>query len=131
VYGSNPAWAHNLRTFGEAGVVKDAKNAKTGNQGTVMMFVGYPDNREHYSVRMWNPETNGIWTSRDVIWLKRFYIDRVQDDGVVLFEHHREAKEVIGTESQEVIEDAEEAEVEFETEDGGAVKTVRFVDEMD
>jgi hypothetical protein len=80
---------------------------------------------------MWNPETNGIWTSRDVIWLKRFYIDRAQDDGVVLFEHHREAKEVIGTDSQEVIEDAEEAEVEFETEDGGAVKTVRFVDEMD
>jgi hypothetical protein len=52
VYGMNPAWARNLRTFGEAGVVKDAKNAKTGNRGTVMMFVGYPDNREHYSVRM-------------------------------------------------------------------------------
>jgi hypothetical protein len=34
VYGSNPTWARNLRTFGEAGVVKDAKNAKTGNRGT-------------------------------------------------------------------------------------------------
>ena len=31
VYGSNPTWARNLKTFGEAGVVKDAKNAKTGN----------------------------------------------------------------------------------------------------
>ena len=39
--------------------------------------------------------------------------------------------EVIGTDSQEVIEDSEEAEIEFETEEGGAIKTVRFVDEMD
>jgi hypothetical protein len=31
VHGSNPAWARNLRTFGEAGVVKDPKNMKTGN----------------------------------------------------------------------------------------------------
>jgi hypothetical protein len=54
-----PAWAHNLKTFGEAGVVKDAKNAKTGNRGTVMVFVGYPENCEHDSVCMWNPETNG------------------------------------------------------------------------
>ena len=97
-----------------------------------MMFVGYTENREHDSVRMWNPETNGIWTSCDAIWLKRFHFDRIQDDDIVLFKHHGEAEEeVIGTDSQEVIEDAEEAEVEFETEEGGAIKTVRFVDEMD
>jgi hypothetical protein len=96
-----------------------------------MMFVGYPENREHDSVRMWNPETNGIWTSRDVIWLKRFYFDHIQNDDVVRFEHHGEAKEeVIGTDSQEVIEDSEEAEIEFETEEGGSIKTVRFVDAM-
>jgi hypothetical protein len=71
VYGSNPAWLRNLMTFGEAGVVKDAKNAKTGNHRTTMMFIGYPENREHDSVRMWNPKTNGISTSRDVIRLKR------------------------------------------------------------
>jgi hypothetical protein len=104
VYGSNPTWARNLKTFGEAGVVKDAKNAKTGNRGMVMMFVGYPDNQEHDSVRMWNPETNGIWTTRDVIWLKRCYFNRTRDDDIVLFEHHGEAEEeVIGTESQDVI----------------------------
>ena len=96
------------------------------------MFVGYPDNREHDSVRMWNPETNGIWTTRDVIWLKRYYFDRTHDDDIVLFEHHGEAEEeVIDTESQDVIEDAEEAEVQFESEEGGTVKSVRFVDEMD
>ena len=68
VYGSNPTWSRNLRTFGEAGVVKDAKNVKTRNRGVTMMFVGYPDNREHDSVHMWNPETNGVW---NVSWLKR------------------------------------------------------------
>jgi hypothetical protein len=116
VNGSNPAWARNLRTFGEAGVVKDAKNAKTDNRGTVMMFIGYPDNREHDSVRMWNPEMNGIWTTRDVIWLKRYYFDRTRNNDIVLFEHHGEAEEeVIGTESQDVIEDAEEAEIQFES----------------
>ena len=43
--------------------------------------------------------------------------------------------EVIGTDSQEVIEDSEESEIEseieFETEEGGSIKTVRFVDEME
>ena len=66
-----------------------------------MMFVGYPEYCEHSSMRMWNPKTNGIWTSNDVIWLKRFYFACVQDDDVVLFEHHGEAEgEVIGTDSQ-------------------------------
>lgn len=52
---------------------------------------------------------------RDVIWLKRYYFDRTRDDDIVLFEHHGEAEEeVIGTESKEVIEDAEEAEVQYE-----------------
>ena len=40
-----------------------------------MMFVGYPENRESDSVRMWNPVTNGVVTTRDVIWLDRMYFD--------------------------------------------------------
>jgi hypothetical protein len=74
VYGTNPAWTRNLRTFGETGEVIDTKNAKTGNRRTVMMFVGYPENREHDSVRIWNPKANVIWTSRDVIWPKNFIL---------------------------------------------------------
>ena len=38
-----------------------------------MMFVGYPYNCEEDSVRMWNPGTNGVVTTRDVIWLKRMF----------------------------------------------------------
>ncbi len=74
--GSNPRWSNNLRTWGEAGVVKEGKNKKTGDRGQAMMFVGYATNREHDSVRMWNPETNGVVTTRDVIWLKRMFFEK-------------------------------------------------------
>ena len=41
-----------------------------------MMFVGYPANREEDSVRMWNPITNGVVTTRDVIWMKRMFFEK-------------------------------------------------------
>jgi hypothetical protein len=68
-----------------------------------MMFVGYTENREHDSVRMWNPETNGIWTSCDAIWLKRFHFDRIQDDDIVLFKHHGEAEEEVHKKSLKML----------------------------
>lgn len=76
VFGKNPSWAKHLRIFGEAGVVAEGKNGKTGDRGIDMMFVGYPSNRESDSVHMWNPKTNGIVTTRDVIWLKRMYFEK-------------------------------------------------------
>lgn len=69
VFGSNPKWSTKLRTFGEAGVVKEGKDAKTGNRGTPMMFVGYPANSESDCYRMWNPSTNRIVETRDIIWM--------------------------------------------------------------
>ncbi len=33
VYAKNPRWASNLRTWGEAGVVKEEKDVKNGNKG--------------------------------------------------------------------------------------------------
>ena len=50
VFKSNPNWAVNLRTWGEAGVVTDDPNGKYGDRGIEMMFVGYPANRESDSV---------------------------------------------------------------------------------
>ena len=44
-----------------------------------MMFVGYPFNRESDSIRMWNPGTNRVCTSRDVIWMKLMYYKRTVD----------------------------------------------------
>lgn len=74
VYGSNPNWASKLRIFGEAGVVKEGKNGKSGNRGTTMLFVGY-SGREKDGVKMYNPNTNGIVNTRDVIWLKRMFYE--------------------------------------------------------
>ena len=86
VYGKNAKWAKQLRTFGEAGVCKEGKNAKTGDRGQDMMFVGYPMNREEDSVRMWNPQTNRVVVTRDVIWLKRMFYVQENDDGMKLDE---------------------------------------------
>lgn len=72
VFGVLPKWAKNMRTFGEAGVVKDQKHGKMGEKGIPMMFVGYSD-RESDSYRMWNPKTNRVVVTRDVIWLKRYF----------------------------------------------------------
>jgi hypothetical protein len=73
MYGKNHSWTHNMRKFSEAGVVAEGKNKKFGSRGTTMMFVGYPSNREHDCVKLYNPDTNQIITTRDVIWLNQFY----------------------------------------------------------
>ncbi len=68
-----PNWAVNLRTWGEAGVVAEGQNGKSGDCGIKMMFIGYPANRESDSVWMWDPSTNGVVTTCDIIWMKRMY----------------------------------------------------------
>ena len=81
VYGKLPNWTQNMHTFGEMAVVKEKKNKKLGDRGTKMMFVGYPENREADSYRMWNPLTNGIVTTRDVIWMDRmFYAEALEEN---------------------------------------------------
>ena len=82
IHGNNPRWATHLRTWGEAGVVKEGKDEKTGDKGIAMMFVGYPVNRETDSVRMWNPITNEVVTTRDVIWLKQMFFEHKADEEV-------------------------------------------------
>lgn len=76
VYGKVPKWATKLRTYGEAGVVKEGKDGKTGDRGQDMMFVGYAVDRDSDCVRMYNPETNRVVQTRDVIWLKRMYYEK-------------------------------------------------------
>ena len=75
VYAKNSRWASNLRTWGEAKVVKEGKDNKTGSKGMSQLFVGYPANQEADSMRMWIPDTNGVVTSRYVIWLKRMFFE--------------------------------------------------------
>ena len=82
VYGSNPTWIVSMRTWGEAGVVYRGKDGKAGNRGVPMMFVGYSE-RESDTYRMWNPETNSVCNTRDVIWLKRMFYQQPQGHFVI------------------------------------------------
>ena len=71
-----PRWSKHLRTWGEVGTVmtKDKKMpTKVGDCGVQMVFMGYPDDTSSNAYRMWNPGTNQIIVSRDVVWLKRMY----------------------------------------------------------
>jgi hypothetical protein len=113
MYGKNSSWTRNMRTFGEAGVVAEGKNKKFASRGTTMMFVRYPSNREHDCVKMYNPDTNRIVTTRDVIWLNQFYYKR-QDDDLILWTENSSTDEVKNVDTDTVVSEVVEAEDEVE-----------------
>ena len=61
-----PKFINYLRTFGEAGIVKNGKDRKVGNRGISMVFVGYAE-------LMYNQVTSEVNVTGDVIWLGRMY----------------------------------------------------------
>ena len=75
MFDENPRWSRNLHTWGEAGIVKIRKDGKMDDLREQMMFVVYPPNRESDSLRMWNPSTNRVVVTRDIIWLKRMFYE--------------------------------------------------------
>ena len=44
------------------------------------MFIGYALDHEGDCYRMWNPKTNRVHETRDVVWLKRMYYETVEGD---------------------------------------------------
>jgi hypothetical protein len=82
-YGSNPKFATHLWTWEEAGTVKTKSTGtpKLHDQGAVCIFIGYARDHEGDCYRMWNPLTNGVSTTRDIIWLRRMYYSK---DNVVV-----------------------------------------------
>jgi hypothetical protein len=68
-----PKFVKYLRTFGEAGIVKDKKDGKVGNRVITMLFVGYMDGHAGNCYRMYNPVTSRVWESRDIIWCGQMY----------------------------------------------------------
>ena len=76
-----PSFAYVLRTWGEAGVVKTKSkmSAKLENRGTTCMLVGYSTMHAQDVYRMWDPNTERIHISRDIIWLKRMYFESKQN----------------------------------------------------
>ena len=69
----NPKFVKYLRTFGEAGIVKNMKDGKVGDRGITMLFVGYSSGHAGNCYRMYNLVTSRVCESRDIIWMGRMY----------------------------------------------------------
>jgi hypothetical protein len=82
MYGKNPEWASHLRTFGEAGTVKIKTDTtpKLHYRGVQCMFVGYAESHKGGVYRIWNPKTQEIHFTRDVIFLKRMLFQTTVDE---------------------------------------------------
>ena len=73
--GSNPSFAKYLRMWGEAGTVKvkTKTTPKLQDRGVQCMLVGYAPDHAGDCYRMWNPKTDGVHVTRDIIWLRRMF----------------------------------------------------------
>ena len=96
--GSVPKFAQNLRTWGEAGTVKLGKQGKIIDRGVTMMFIGYANNHDGDCFRMFNPVTNGVSETLDVIWLRRMFYEKQDADAtkqepIVFLEETRSPEE--------------------------------------
>jgi hypothetical protein len=71
-YGKNPKWMKFLQTWGEVGTVKVKTKSmrKLADQGVHCMFIGCADDHDGDVYRMWNPKTERVHITRDVIWMK-------------------------------------------------------------
>ena len=81
-FARNPAFADHLRIWGEAGTVKTktATTPKVADRGVQCLIVGYALNHHGDCYRMWNPKTNYVYETRDVIWLRRMYFSEAKCD---------------------------------------------------
>ena len=73
-----PTYVKKMIPWGWAGAVKTklTHSAKLKNRGTIMMFVGYPDNHAGDSYRMYNEKTKKVVTTRDILWLNRMFYNK-------------------------------------------------------
>ena len=83
--GKLPGYAHYLRTWGEAGVVKVKRTGtpKVADRGITCMFVDYADNHAGDCYEMLNLQTMRILLTRDVQWLGRMYYQQPQKEATI------------------------------------------------
>jgi hypothetical protein len=64
-----------MRTWGKTGTVKVKTDTtpKIDDRGLQCMFVDYSKDHDGDCNEMWHPQTSRIYTTRDVIWMKRMY----------------------------------------------------------
>jgi hypothetical protein len=84
-YGKNPKWMKFLRTWGEAGTVKvkTKTTPKLSDRGVHCIFIGYADDHDGDVYRMWNPKTERVHITRDVIWMKQMKFKKGVEDAVI------------------------------------------------
>jgi hypothetical protein len=72
-YGKNPNEMKFMQTWGEAGTVKvkTKTTPKLADRGVHCMFIGYADDHGGDVYRTWNPKTERVHITRDVIWMKQ------------------------------------------------------------
>jgi hypothetical protein len=73
--GKIPKWVKHMRTWGESCTVKVKTDTtpKIADRGLKCMFVGYSKDHDGDCYEMWYPQTNRIYTTRNVIWMKKMY----------------------------------------------------------
>ncbi len=71
-----PLWVKNLRTFEEAGTIKEEKKGKVLDRGVTMMIIGYNNYHSGNCYCMYNPVTSRVVITQDVIWLGRMFYAR-------------------------------------------------------
>ena len=116
-----PDFVHRMVPWGWAGVVKTklTHQAKLQDRGTVMMFVGYPDNHAGDCYQMYNAKTQRVIVTRDIIWLDRMFYSKegkpdleFEDDDIIVDEN----------DEFELSESESEDESDTEVNDEGANK---------
>ena len=78
----NSSFVNHLRTWGEAEVIKISTKTtpKLKNKGVTCAFVGHVDSHAADCYRMWDPEGHYIYVTRGVIWLKRMYFPKSEEN---------------------------------------------------
>ena len=68
------------------------------DRGVKMIFIGYANSHDGDCFRMYNPATNGVSETRDVIWLRRMYYEQkdtdiTKQDPIVILEEAQNPEE--------------------------------------
>ena len=50
------------------------------------MFVGYPINCKSDSMWIWDPTTNGVVVTYDVLWIQRMHFERLGTIGIIEYD---------------------------------------------
>jgi len=136
--GKLPKFASHLRTWGEAGTVtiKKKMHPKVIDRGIQCMFVGYSIDHEGDCYDFLDPKTGNIYTSRDVVWLRRMYyttaVDEEPEALLPMPEYNEDSGTPVDTAEDDIVDAVEvpsEGESQENTTPGTTTRTGRTVNQ--